>query len=427
MKKRMLLSLLIGIGHMALAQRPPVLLDPATAKDTTLSCIFEETEIIPLETTRQSTFGIISQLVVTNQYFIILDTDTDAVLFFNRQGKFIIKYKNKPNRYRINFIQPDNDHHALLIFSQNRNYTLTAARLQGFLAKGPGALLSTRVMATRLYLNSLDSLYTETLPPSTYLLTNPVALGTGRFAFSFIRSDGKNTGTQDYALKMMNNGNITQQFFPYHTKTDSVFYGPAAYQCSFFPTLNDSVFFISRPAQPCIYRLTPGSLTEAYQITGPKTEHASATPEAFSFTAADRITISGITITSARSGRKDNLFLSNTNTVNNFIDQKRFLFFNVRQAMGYYNYYVFDKKEQMLYNRNKLKADSSCYPFPLQGPVLAFDEKNIYQGLSPRALFNLKKSAGSTRLHYEKSLSRFYDTGKPENNPVILRLKTKED
>ncbi len=164
MKKRMLLSLLIGVWHIAWAQLPPVLLDPAKAKDTTLSCIFEETEVIPLETTRQSTFGVISQLVVTDRYFIILDTDTDAVLFFDRQGKFITKYKNKPKRYRINFIQLDKNHHALLIFSQNRNYTITAAKLQALLTKGPGEQLSPRVMAARLSLNNLDTLSIETLP-----------------------------------------------------------------------------------------------------------------------------------------------------------------------------------------------------------------------------------------------------------------------
>jgi len=254
-----------------------------------------------------------------------------------------------------------------------------------------------------------------------------VGLGAGRFAFSFIRSDSKNTDTQDYALKMMNNGNVVQCFFPYHTKTDSAFYGRSAYQCNFFPTLNDAVFFISRPFQPYIYRLTPDSLTEAYQIVAPKTDRAPATAGAFSFTAVDRISISSMTITTARSGREAPIFLSNTNTVNNFVNQKRYLFFNVRQPMGYYNYYVFDKKEQILYNRNKLKADSSRFQFSLQGPVLAFDENNIYQGFSSRVLFNLKKSTGSAKLQYEASLSRFYDTGKPVNNPVILRLKTKED
>lgn len=423
----MLLSLLVGTWHLVLAQLPPVLLDPAAAKDTTLSCIFEETEVIPLETTHQSTFGVINQLVVTDQYFIILDTDTDAVLFFDRQGKFITKYKNKPKRYRINFIQLDNNHHALLIFSQNRNYTITAAKLQALLAKGPGEQLSTRIMATRLYLDDLSKPRTEALPPFAYLLTNPVVLGAGKFAFSFIRSDDKNTDTQDYALKMVNQGNVVQHFFPYHTRTDSIFYGRTAYQCSFFPTLNDAVCFISRPYQPYIYRLTPDSVTEAYQIVTPTTDPAPATAAPFSFTATDRISIGSITITAAGPNREEPLFLSNMNTVNNLVSQDRFLFFNVRQPMGSYNYYVFDKMKQMLYDRSKLKADSSSYFFTLQGPVLAFDEKNIYQGLSSRMLFNLKKGVKATKLQYEKSLARFYDTGKPENNPVILRLKTKED
>ncbi|SDC37478.1 hypothetical protein SAMN04487894_102195 [Niabella drilacis] len=422
----MLLGLLIGTWSMVYTQPRPVLLDPAKAKDTTRSGIFDETEFIPLETSHQSIFGIIKQLVVTDKYFIILDTDTDAILFFDKQGKFITKYKNAPKRYRIHFIQQDKSRNALLIFSQHKNYNLTLTKLQAHLAKDQGSKPSTLVSATRLYLNDLPALRTEIVPAPAYLLANPVSLGSRKFIFSFIRSDAQNTEMQDHELKVMNEDSVVREYFPYHTKTDSVFYGRTAHQCSFFPTLNDSVLFISRPFQPFIYRLTPDSIAAMYEIAGSKMRPAASMPNAFSFAPVDQISFGSITI-STRAGSGGSLLGSNMNTVNNFANLERFLFFNVRQPFGNYNYYVFDKKENRLYDRSKLKADSSSFLFPLQGPVLAFDEKNIYQGLSARALFNLKKGAAKMNPQYEKTLARFYKTGKPADNPVILRLKPKED
>ncbi len=424
----MLLSLLIGAWHLIHAQPPPVLLDPAKAKDTTYSGIFEETEFIPLETTRQSIFGVIKQLVVTDRYFIILDTDTDAILFFNKQGKFITKYKNRLSRYRITYIQQDLLHNALLVFSQNRNYNITAAKLQKYLAKEASQNLSTLAMATRFYLDDPYVHHTESLSTPAYLLTNPVFLGNGQFAFSFIWSDQKNPDIQDYELQVVKDDSLIQKHFPYHLKTDSAFYGSTARQCSFFPTLNDSVVFMSRPFQPFIYRLTPRTVTEAYQIAPSQASANKTPPEGFSFASFGQISIGSVTIRSGRSqNRQGGLSLNNANTVTNFISQKRFIFFNVQQSTGSYNNYIFDTRETRLYDRSKLKADSNNYIFPLRTPILAFDETNIYQSFSARALFNLKKGAGKDTPHYEKSLARFYDTGKPENNPVILRLKPKQD
>nr|WP_262919738.1 6-bladed beta-propeller [Niabella hibiscisoli] len=130
----MLIGWLIGILGTASAQTIPVL-DPARAVDTSFSALFDDVEIIPLETRPASVFGIVKQLLVTDEYFIILDPDTDAVLFFDKKGRFLTKYKNKQRRYRINFIQLDPAHNALLIFSQNKNYNVNTAKLQSYLYK----------------------------------------------------------------------------------------------------------------------------------------------------------------------------------------------------------------------------------------------------------------------------------------------------
>jgi hypothetical protein len=46
-------------------------------------------EYIPLETSKTSLFGNISQLLITDSSFVISDEDTKSILFFSLSGKFI--------------------------------------------------------------------------------------------------------------------------------------------------------------------------------------------------------------------------------------------------------------------------------------------------------------------------------------------------
>jgi hypothetical protein len=73
-------ALLLLITKLAGAQSAQTLyFDPASTIGAPVSRLFESVTYIPLETTRQSLFGQISQLVVTAQYFIVFDYDTQAL------------------------------------------------------------------------------------------------------------------------------------------------------------------------------------------------------------------------------------------------------------------------------------------------------------------------------------------------------------
>lgn len=66
-------------------------IDPTYARGGAASLFFKEISYIPLETTKESYFGQIDKLEVTNDYFIILDRETDAILIFNKNGSFASK------------------------------------------------------------------------------------------------------------------------------------------------------------------------------------------------------------------------------------------------------------------------------------------------------------------------------------------------
>lgn len=56
--------------------------DPDNAFGASASEAFQSATYIPLETTKESTFGKIDKLEITDEYFIVLDENTNSILFF---------------------------------------------------------------------------------------------------------------------------------------------------------------------------------------------------------------------------------------------------------------------------------------------------------------------------------------------------------
>ncbi|GGH73814.1 hypothetical protein HNQ91_003734 [Filimonas zeae] len=81
----------------------------AAAVNTPASEFLDSVRYVPLETTKESEIGEISQLIVSDDFFIIMDTKaTFSVLLFKKDGRFykrIKGYNNKPfgSLYEIHF------------------------------------------------------------------------------------------------------------------------------------------------------------------------------------------------------------------------------------------------------------------------------------------------------------------------------------
>lgn len=76
---------------------------PETAIGGDASLFINKVNYIPLETSKKSEFGTISQLEITSAYFIILDQATNAVLIFKKDGKFHAKIKIKGGANKDNY------------------------------------------------------------------------------------------------------------------------------------------------------------------------------------------------------------------------------------------------------------------------------------------------------------------------------------
>jgi len=72
--------------------------DPITAVGGLSTDLFDSIQYVPLETNEQSAFSTITQLEVTDKYYIILDESLNTFFFFNHNGNFSHKIdKNNKN------------------------------------------------------------------------------------------------------------------------------------------------------------------------------------------------------------------------------------------------------------------------------------------------------------------------------------------
>jgi len=81
MKDRLILLWLLLYGFIADAQVQKIYLDPGSAISTSASQLFSSVEYIPLETNSNSIFSRMDKMISTDGEFIILDKETNAILF----------------------------------------------------------------------------------------------------------------------------------------------------------------------------------------------------------------------------------------------------------------------------------------------------------------------------------------------------------
>lgn len=77
--------------------------DPSIASGGNTSDIFDDIKYIPLETNNECKFGKISQLEYVDGHYIILDPETNSILIFTENGKFVSKIKRRKDVPIIKF------------------------------------------------------------------------------------------------------------------------------------------------------------------------------------------------------------------------------------------------------------------------------------------------------------------------------------
>ncbi|TWI81194.1 6-bladed beta-propeller protein [Lacibacter cauensis] len=400
-------ALFFFVAQLSIAQPAQTLyFDPASAIGAPVSRLFESVTYIPLETTRQSLFGQISHLVVTAQYFIVFDYDTQALYFFDKNGKFVKKYKD--DKYTIAALYWMQKENALYIL-QAKSYRLTDQERDELLHTPFTKSTSKYGRAVLYNLNNIEKEQISEMPDFGIFMANPTLLAPGQWAYSSVISYSDAKDTVDFELKISNGQKITKAYFPY-TKRRSTFLSDPA-NIEFFAASQSNTLLFTRPYYNSVYQLTPDSVTVLYNFVLP---FENTVPKTF--------------FTKEFSSRNELRDYKQNNPayawrINGLIPFHNLLFFSLDYQKRDRRF-IFDKSTNRFYNVNKISADSTNAYLPVMGwGIQYYDTTALYSSISSDAMFRSRDAEKHRNPVYSELLTNYFDKSKSTSNPVIIILK----
>lgn len=401
-------ALLLFLAQLSAAQPAQTLyFDPASAIGAPVSRLFESVTYIPLETTRQSLFGQISQLVVTIQYFIVFDYDTQALYFFDKTGKFVKKYKD--DKYTIAALYWMQKENALYMLQANKSYRLTEQERDELLHTPVTKSTSKYGRAVLYNLNNIEKEQISEMPDFGIFMANPTLLAPGQWAYSSVMSYSDAKDSVDFELKISNGQRITKAYFPY-TKRKSTYLGDPA-NIEFFLASQPNTLLFTRPYHNAVYQLTTDSVTVLYNFVLP---FENTVPKTF--------------FTKEFSSRNELRDYKQNNPgfawrINGLIPFNDLLFFSLDYQKRDRRF-IFDKSTNRFYNMNRISADSTNSFLPVTGwSFHYYDNTALYSSISSDAMFRSRDAEKHRKPAYSELLTNYFNKSKSTSNPVIIILK----
>ena len=396
----------------AQAQPKKLYFDPTYAAGMPQSRLFSEIKYIPLETTKESVFGRISRLVVTEQYFIILDNDTEAIYFFDKSGKFIKKYVERG--YDISNIAYDMSRNAIFITGRNKNYSPSQKEIQAAIDDPLNNSLKKYSRAVYYDLEDVTAEKIKPLKDFDIVMASPRQFNKDQWVYSYIYANKNWKSSEDYELKIHDGHKTIGAFFPYNRKTSSIYFGSPE-RISFFNTLENSNLLFTRPYHYTIYQLSPDSVKELYTVIMPA---ANTIPNSFFQENFDS------------RAKLEDYKTKNSGYVwgiDNVIDLKDYLFFSLDFFRSYRERnFLFEKKTNQFINLNKITADSTNAFLPVMGYGVQYnDGEYLYSSISSTAMFQNQVNNAARNPRYDETIKSYFEKSKPSANPVIIALKPK--
>lgn len=384
-------------------------IDPSNAFGGTVSNYFSKIDYIPLETNKQSLFGDISQLLVTDSSYVIFDRDTRSVLFFTKEGKF------------INKINTGNDN--VIIYSYGDIILLARASNSGDIVL--------REYSTKGKILTDDKILENNNALKQYFFP----LKSGFYAtFNSCNTNcecSKNiTGSTSYMIDIYKDDKLYKSLLPYDIYKKRVFCeleGRLAFSMNMI--LDRDAFYISSPLEHIIYQVTVDTAIAKYQIVVPKKydimRHLFETDS--NFTNSDLKSSNYYKPTSIRN-------VSNINLVNNFLLFKVNYFSKLADEYGVLLNcnFIYDFKNEKLSALERITPDKSSYylrffneqKINLNG--LNYHKGCYFSTISSLEMFAARDATKSKNPQYPPVLQEYFKTQTRKSNPVIVRMKLKE-
>lgn len=380
-------------------------LDPQNAMGGNVSDYFEQVNYIPLETTNESEFGSISQLEVTDDYYIIFDQNTRCILLFTKAGKFHTKIKGSTKYGIYNFTY--NKFTKEIIYYNNENGTTFYCDLNG------------KVIKT--YKRAGDLGKDEKSPNGLYYFAADRAISTGSF---------NSLDTADKYFKNYSDALI------HYVKDDKTVYQkglsfpkslgkiePMSFGKSVTNILNDTTFFYSKPLSFSLYTVTPNTIALSYKLIFPA---GVSLPKDF---------LTNPVYDKERRGyyeKHTNQIFSLGNcyrTGNNLIFEAG----NLWDYRNKENSLIYNLKTGSLLAYKHILPDEGSYYLPLienlgysfGAVLLNCDGEHLYASVSALSMFKAHEDSAEKKAKYPPELDEYFKKRNRRDNPVIIQMKLK--
>jgi hypothetical protein len=386
-------------------------LNPENALGFKASLIFSEAELIPLETTKASSFNNVQNFLVTPYYFAVLDNNSNAVLFFSKQGKFLFKYRKK--KYRIEDIQYSAEKNIFFIRSVNKNYTIPELKAQQIIERSTRTDFSKYVSLELLMPNVNNSFKVQKLPVPRYALNELVYLN-GYYVALNGRYNKYVKDTVAYHLKLIKDNKIVKSYFPFvNLPKLPPFYENVDFTIN--STTDAAAMLVQKQFDNTIYKLTPDSLYEQYKFVFP----------------ADQTMTGDFQSTMFRSNIEYNAAVNKNNKVisdfNNMLEHQHLLFFSTSAVNYSRKNFVFNIIDRKLYDIGKITTDSVVYNLPSKifSSITQQDEEYVYTRISSVDLLKEKDKLIAQNKNLPEKTKDLLAKLDKFDNAIVIKLKVK--
>jgi hypothetical protein len=384
-------------------------IDPTQAYGGSVSEYFNSVEYIPLETTKESLFGDINSIIITDSSYVIYDLDTKSVFFFSLNGKFICKRKYS------------NDIIPYLVYQRMGKKVLVSSydeiKMQWIIEE----YTQTGFKKAQTINKDLDDKWLNATPLGTdgsYLSVNGCYF------------TGQPVDSTHFLLSVYNKEGFYKSFFAYNQKENQIVCQlTAGYPSITIATDDPSLAYVSLPADYAIYEVTKDTAIKLYQLlfpkerTFPKTIIASDASQNIE-SEINRIKQSDKIITKISNifFSKDNLFFKLDGLTYRFASE---------HSDDVYNFF-YNLKSGRLSAFERITPDSTNYYLPLWGnreittKGLYYSNSFFYASISSLAMFAAYEKNKSKNPQYPPVLQQYFKTQNRKSNLVIVKMKLRE-
>ncbi|MES2427099.1 MAG: 6-bladed beta-propeller [Bacteroidota bacterium] len=374
-------------------------INPTYARGGIDTQIFRSVTYIPLETTKESLFGKIFKMEVTDDYYIVSDQSTNSILVFQKNGKFHAKING--GKSTNSQLDPN--------FTIDRKKKLIITRLSSIDEK----LIWFDFNGKMVKQTPLKEIYYSIASLNSSIVFSP---------FTFLTKKVKKDSI-NYFIKYLNNSVVDKKLQPFNVSQYAMAPNlwvteiPRPYNF-YYSGIENNLLFVENYNYN-IYVLDGSGIKKTYNVVFPQDLSIPTDSLAKRLSMVDKgeyLKENKDKIYTFRGAYIVGDYLCFETIKRDFYTTDRYLLYNL--------------KTRSLISLQKISSSiaSSFLPlFSAFGSIVGSDNYYLYSTVSSLDMFQAKEETGKKIFMYMPPLQEYFDKETRKSNPVIVQLKLKEN